>query len=258
MVLIKWCEPKHDDDVDKVQIHRATTKTGIYTEVTELDALDGDDLWVKEYDDTTGSSTSWYKIRFVNSSGTDGEFSEARRAGYVPYFSVDDFREKTLILRGEISDRDIVQILPEVNRAVLDKIVVRVKWEQLTGTADSSNKEFATAHKPIADSDLSMVLDSADADVYEADLTTEDNLDFGTTTITVSSVEQNNGIVNLDASPTTGISGIYANYSYYKQIYEPDTLREAGIYLAAYRLAIRNNLENPKRWLDLYEAALLR
>ena len=258
MVLVKWAEPKADDDVDKVQIHRATTRTGIYSSVVEIDAQDGDGVWVKKYDDTAGSSTSWYKIRFKNSEGTVGNFSEPREAGYESYLTVEDFREKTLLGKGEVSDRDIEQIVPEVNRAILDDIAERVNFEDLDGTIDASNTEFKTAHKPIADSDLSQVEDIADVDIYEGKNTSEGNLDYGTTTVAVSSIEKRNGIVNLTTAPTTGVASVFANYSYYRKFYEEETLREAGIYLAANRLSIRNGLPDPTRWLNLYREALSR
>ena len=258
MVLVKWDEPQYDEDVDKVQIYRASTKGGSYSLVTTIDAQDGDGNWVKEYDDTSGSSTDWYKIRFKNAAGTTGPYSDEKQVGYRPYVTIDDFRELTLMGPGEVSDRDFEQIRPRVDRAVLDRIAVRVRYEELSGTIDDSNTEFSTAHKPIADADLSKVYDSADVEVYEAVNTSEGNLDYGTTTVSVSSIEQLNGVINLSSAPTTGIASVYGNYSYYKQVYETETLREAGVYMAAYLLSQRNGLENPEAWHELFEKTINR
>ena len=258
MVLVKWDEPKHDADVDKVVIYSCTTKTGSFTEVTTLDAQDGDGNWVKEYDHTAGTSTTWYKIKFKNTAGTLGNFSDPLQAGYRPFITIDDFRELTLYGRKEVTDRDFERMRPRAEQAVLDKIAIRVKYEELNGTINSSNTEFTTAHKPIADSDLSHVYDSADVEVFEASTTTTGALSYGTTSVAVSTIQQLDGIVNMSSAPTTNIDDLYANYSYYKKVFDTKTLREAGVYYAAYLLARRNALENPELWLDLFEKTLSR
>ena len=258
MVLVKWDEPKHDADVDKVEIHRATSKTGSYSLVTTIDAQDGNTDWVKEYDDTAGTSTSWYKIKFKNTAGTLGNFSDPLQAGYRPFITIDDFRELTLYGRKEVSDRDFEKMRPRAEQAVLDKIAIRVKFEQLEGDIDSSNTEFTTSHKPIADSDLSHVYDSADVEVYEASTTTTGALSYGASSVAVSTIQQLDGIVNMSVAATTNIDNLYANYSYYKKVFDTKTLREAGVYYAAYILARRNALENPELWLDLFEKTLSR
>ena len=127
MVLVEWDEPQHDADVNEVEIHRATTKGGTYSLVTTIDAQDGDGNWVKEYDDTSGTSASWYKIRFKNTAGTAGNYSDALQAGYRPYITIDDFRELTLYSKGQIPDRDFEQMRPRAEQAVLDKVAIRVR-----------------------------------------------------------------------------------------------------------------------------------
>jgi len=256
MVLVKWDEPQVEEDVNEVEIYRASSESGTYSLIATISAVDGDGNWVTEYDDTSGTESSWYKVRFKNTAGTAGPYSTPRKAGYRPLVTLEDFRALTNFKESEVSDYDFFQMRPKACRAVLDKVAVRVKFEKLSGTIDGSNKEFQTSHKPIADSSLDELYNSADVEVYEASETAEGNLDYGTTTVAVSSIEQFNGIINVSTAPTTGVSGLYANYSFYKKIYSIETLREAAVYYLAYLLSRRLNLENPEQWLNLFNLTL--
>jgi len=115
MVLITWDEPGSGEDVHKVEIHRSTTESGTYSLIETIDAKDGDSNWVTQYDDTTGSATDWYKLRFQNTAATQGPFSEAKEVEYsrLTYTTIALVKSQVKSVTPSITD-------PEIGKAILD------------------------------------------------------------------------------------------------------------------------------------------
>lgn len=71
---------------NQVKIYRSTTKTGTYSYLDTID-LEFDDPELTLYEDIAGNPTSWYKIKYYNSTtSTESEFSDPVLAtGYSLY-----------------------------------------------------------------------------------------------------------------------------------------------------------------------------
>lgn len=71
-------DPVYKLDYNQVKFHRASTEGGAYSVIATVDIdVDNHDK-VTRYDDTTGSSTDYYKIQFYNSETTESsELSDA-------------------------------------------------------------------------------------------------------------------------------------------------------------------------------------
>lgn len=81
---------------NRIQIHRSTTINGTYTELTDASTrlvLEGT-KWVYVYEDTSGTTAKFYKVRYSKSS--DGavlsSFSPPVSGGRVGYISIADVR----------------------------------------------------------------------------------------------------------------------------------------------------------------------
>lgn len=76
---LNWKSPDQDLTYNQTLLYRATSKYGTYTLLTTLS-----DIRVTKYVDLTGSLTSWYKIRFYDSTNTVySEYSQPMPASGV-------------------------------------------------------------------------------------------------------------------------------------------------------------------------------
>lgn len=82
---------------DRIQVHRATTRTGTYSEVTTVitrpSLVAGTTLY--EFTDLTGDSTSWYKYRYSNSTDPAAlsDFTGPIRGSEALYTSVQSIKD---------------------------------------------------------------------------------------------------------------------------------------------------------------------
>lgn len=72
-VLLTWENPPADSNWENTEIHRATSEQGVYSLVDTVVIAD------TSYYDCAGLTSSWYKIRFISTSGmcSESEFSDA-------------------------------------------------------------------------------------------------------------------------------------------------------------------------------------
>ena len=69
-VLLLWAKPEADSNFDYADIYKSSTELGTYTLIEQNSISD------TTYYDDEGLSTSWYKIRFRTSDGTESEYSD--------------------------------------------------------------------------------------------------------------------------------------------------------------------------------------
>lgn len=71
-VQLTWDNPPADSSWENTEIHRSTSESGTYTLVDTQTITD------TSYYDCSGDSSSWYKIRFITSTGscTESDFSD--------------------------------------------------------------------------------------------------------------------------------------------------------------------------------------
>jgi hypothetical protein len=65
MAELNWTTPDPDSTFNQVQIYRASSKYGTYSLLTTLS-----NIRTTKYNDLTGTASSWYKIRFKDSTNT--------------------------------------------------------------------------------------------------------------------------------------------------------------------------------------------
>lgn len=81
-LLAFWAAPT-DEDVDRIEVHRASSVGGSYALVTSLVARDPYDNWVTHYLDESGTDGDYYKASFFEDGVLVG--TSTARAGQTPY-----------------------------------------------------------------------------------------------------------------------------------------------------------------------------
>jgi len=141
-----------------------------------------------------------------------------------------------------ISDANLDSIISLADRLIAKAFSTKVYRERITtGNIDGSNTEFKVKHAPIADTNFDSSVDENDVEVYYATWTDDEhNLDFGSAQ-TVSSVEADNGIVNVATAPTTTTAeaGLYITYSYTSPHVDYNLIVLAANYLAVHLASYR-------------------
>lgn len=116
---------------DQIELWRSTSETGTYTLLTTLN-IDVDNAeGVTRYDDTTGTTTSWYKIKYAHSLTTaETDFSDPMQAtGY--------------------STKTIGKVIDEVIRRTRDQSYSVFGIDEYIDIANEVNRDLITqTHRP--------------------------------------------------------------------------------------------------------------
>lgn len=113
--------PIYQIKYDQVKIYSATTETGTYSLVTTIDIQADQKQTV--YDDTAGTTTTWYKVKYYNQTTTTlSSYSDAvEGVGYTE----DSLRSMTDEVLEEFGDPDA----KEISRSqVRNKLRAGVRW----------------------------------------------------------------------------------------------------------------------------------
>lgn len=227
-----WQVPDSESDFDYVYIYRASSKTGTYSEVTNQDISDN------TYYDMNGTSTSWYKIRFYDSSNSIwSDYSDPLKgSSWNAYCSIDDVKE-IIDVPTSITDIQLYKLIRMASLTVNHDISNRVHREKVdwvsdvkTNDIDGSNTTYYTKNYPVGDMNDDFTVDEDDIEVYQILNETE-------TELTVSSFNVDDGKFVLSTAPAIG-STVEINYVYTPKGFRLDPvnelIRKATSYLAAY------------------------
>lgn len=124
---------------NQVQIHRATSETGSYSLVTTID-ITPDEPYTY-YDDTAGTSSSWYKVKYYNeTTAVVSAFSDAvQGSGY----STDSLRAMTDEVLSDFGDPLATELSRDQVRRWL-RAGVRKLSTKLVTTFPEYRKQYAT------------------------------------------------------------------------------------------------------------------
>lgn len=246
MIIIRWQVPAEvttDSSIDYVYIYRSTSEFGTYTNIANQLITDN------TYSDEDGSSTSWYKIRFYNSSTTNwSAYSEAMQGGtFIGFCSMADFRAVTNLTTSEITDSDAYDLITmaayQANGDINTK-VIRERVEYIDSTRENDIDGVNTTYyvknwkgKYLADFNNDSSVNTNDVIVYLVDSN-------GTETqATISSIDVDLGKFVLSSAPSSSYT-VYVTYSFsYVDESIPDKkLRMACAFLTAALAQARINI----------------
>ena len=245
-VIVRWSVPSttsSDCDFDYTYVYRATSESGTYTNITNQLIADN------TYCDEDGSTTSWYKIRFYDSSTTNySAYSEAMQGGtFVGYCSMADFRAVTNLSTSCISDADAYNLITmaayQINGDLNTKVIrERVGYidETRENKIDSSNTEYYIRNwkgKFLADFNNDSQVTTSDVVVYAVD---SDGVE---TTQTISSIDVDDCKITLSSAPSSS-DRLYITYSwsYINESTPAKDLRMACAFLTAALAQARINI----------------
>ncbi len=155
----------------------------------------------------------------------------------MAYATLSQFRLVTHFTTSEISDADVNSLIADADRAVVRLTTTEVYLEQLEGSVDSSNTDFRTKYKPIADTTASGTVVTGDVSVYYATYDDTTNFQELGSAQTVTSIQAETGIITMDTAPTTTTAeaGVYAIYRYDSAGSQSNDIRKlASCYYLAY------------------------
>lgn len=239
-VIVRWSEPR-DDNWTHSRVYRASSKTGTYS------LLDSVAIGTYSYTDSTGSSSYWYKVSYwdgVNESSLSDPVQGDTTANYC---SLTDFRSITPFSISEISDTDIIALMPIASTMVHRKVMTKHKLERdLVGPVDGSNVIFYTKYKTIGDMDMDSDVDTSDIKVYYATFDANNKIDYGSAQ-TVSAVDAQSGNFTMSTAPTTTTAeaGLYVTYYSTVESLDYTSLRMAATYMLAHLCSLKIRGETP-------------
>ena len=245
-VIVRWKVPSatsSECDFDYTYVYRATSETGTYTNITNQAITDN------TYCDEQGSTTSWYKIRFYDSSTTVySAYSEAMQGGtFVGYCSMADFRAVTSLTTTCITDADTYNLITmaayQINGDLNTKVIrERVGYIDATreNEIDGSNTAYYVRNwkgKFLADFNNDSQVTTADVVVYAVD---NDGVE---TTPVISSIDVSNCKITLSTAPSS-TDELYITYSwsYVNESTPAKELRMACAFLTAALAQARINI----------------
>lgn len=185
----------------QTEIYRASSEDGNYSLIHTQNYSD------TNYYDIDGTTTSWYKIRFVDSvSGKTSDYSDAFQGGtFKGYCNIEDVREITNINSSQVSDANMCVLITRASERINAEIGVYIEEELITyidgykeNDIDGVNTTFFTYRYPIGDMNNDFQVDTNDLIVYEIDTTVEPPTK---TEMNVSSVTPNTGKFVLETAP---------------------------------------------------------
>lgn len=222
MINLNW-KVDNECSYDLTEIYRSATQTGTYT-LLATQSIDN-----LTYCDVDGSITSWYKIRFKNSSlGTFSDYSDAMQGGtYLGYTSVTEARELNNLTVDDISDADLYKLIKKATaylNAEINAKIIREKIEAIddtrTNVIDGTNTTFYVRkwRQHIADMNCDGKVTTDDLIVYQVDSANVE------TQLTVASISPDEGKFVLTSAPSGGVR-LFVTYEWcYVSEYQPHPL----------------------------------
>lgn len=218
---------------DYTYIYRSTSQSGNYTNIANQVISDN------TYCDEDGSSISWYKIRFYNSSTTNwSAYSEPMQGGtFIGYCSMGDFRAVTNLTTSCLSDADAYDLITlatyQINGDINTK-AIRERIEYINSTRqnkiDGVNKTFYIKNwegKYLADLNNDSEVTTNDLIVYSVEG------DGTETTLTISSIDVDEGKFVLSEAPNNVTLYVTYSWSYIDESIPAKPLRLACAFLTA-------------------------
>ena len=215
-IIVRWQVPSavgSECDYDYAYIYRSATETGTYSEIANQLITDN------TYCDEDGSTTSWYKIRFYDSTTLNwSAYSDPMQGGtFIGYCSMADFRAITNLTTDCITDADAYDLITmaayQINGDINTK-VIRERIEYIDNTRqnliDGSNTDFYVKNwkgKYLADFNNDSEVNTTDVIVYAVDG------DGTETTPTISSIDVDDGKITLSSAPSTDKT-LYVTYAW--------------------------------------------
>ncbi len=239
-VIVRWSEPR-DDNWTHSRVYRASSKDGSYS------LLDTIAIGTYSYTDNSGSSSFWYKVSFwdgVNESSLSDPVQGDTTANYC---SLTDFRSITPFSKNEMSDIDVIALMPIASTMVHRKVTTKHKLERdLVGPVDGSNVIFYSRWVPISDADMDSDVDISDVQVYYATFDANNRLAFGSAQ-TISSVDARSGRITMSTAPTsvTAEAGLYLTYYTTVEDLDYASVRLAATYMLAHLVSLKIRGESP-------------
>jgi len=142
---ISWLEPAQDA-ITKVEVSKSSTLYGTYSVLEETNATsDGEvktsaNTWITTYTDLAGTRTSWYKIRFYDSSTTlYSDYSDpVTSEELLRLCTVDDVKE-IIDTVGRWSDDSIFKMITQIDDMIYIEsgTPVQAMWSDV-GLLDST------------------------------------------------------------------------------------------------------------------------
>ena len=244
-IIVRWQVPSvvsSETSFDKAYIYRATTEAGEYSEIANQVITDN------TYSDEDGSTTSWYKIRFFNSSSENwSAYSDAMQGGtFIGYCSMADFRAVTNLTTSCISDADAYDLITmaayQINGDINTK-VIRERIDYLDSTrqnlVDGSNTNYYVKNwkgKYLADFNNDSQVTISDVIVYAVDG------DGTETTPTIGSVDVDDCKITLSSAQSNKTLYVTYSWSYIDESIPARPLRLACAFLTAALAQARINI----------------
>jgi len=198
-ILLEWqAISTSESDYDQVAVYRATSEDGTYVHLVTQDISD------TTYYDADGTSSSWYKLKWYDSTeAVLSEFSEALKGGeFYGYCSVEDVRDISSISSSQLNDTEVAKLIIFASNQMNAEMQIYHEDEAIgyidstkENTIDGSNTTFYTKHYPIGDLNNDYNIDENDIEVYQIDS------DSVRTQLTVSSVTASTGKFVLSSAP---------------------------------------------------------
>ena len=238
--VIRWSEPK-DSNWTHSRVYRATSKEGTFSQLAQIT------IGTYSYTDSSGSSSFWYKVSFWDGVN-ESSLSDPVQGDTTPnYCSLTDFRAITPFPKTEISDNDVITLMPIASTMVHGKVMTKHKLERdLLGPVDGSNKIFYVKHKPIGDYDMDSDVDASDVKVFYATFDDNNRVDYGSEQ-TVSAVDGQSGNFTMSTAPTTVTAEAGLHVTYYSTVEDLDyvSVRMAATYMLAHLVSLKIRGEAP-------------
>ena len=209
-VLVEWETITSGSTYNYTRVYRATTETGSYSLITTIT-----NITATSYFDSSGTSTSWYKIAFYDSVNVvESTLSDPIQANtHIGYCSVEDVRDATSISSSQLTDTEVAKIITFASNQINAEMQIHHEEEEVTeiddekeNDIDGSNTTFYTRFFPVGDLNNDFEVDENDIEVYSID-------SEGTrTTLTVTTVYPSTGKFILSSAPASTIAKLLITY----------------------------------------------
>ena len=251
ILTIRWSEPQ-DSNWTFSRVYRASSKNGTYSLQASIA------IGTYSYEDPTGSSASWYKVSFFDGVNESSLSDPVRGGTSANYCTLTEFRSISPFSKSEMSDVDVIALMPIASRIVHRKIVTkRLLVRDFIGPVDGTNTIFYVKQRPLADMNMDSSVDEDDVQVFYATLDSNNRRVYGSAQ-TVSSVDARSGRVTMSTAPTsiTAIDGVYMTYGTTVEDLDYSEVRTAANYLLAHLVSVKVRGETPN--YTMIEAAFVR
>ena len=239
-VIVRWSEPR-DSNWTHSRVYRASSKTGDFSQLAQIA------IGTFSYSDSSGSSSFWYKVSFWDGIN-ESSLSDPVQGDTTPNYCVlSDFRSITPFNKTEITDTDVIALMPIASTMVHRKIMIKHKLERdLVGPIDGTNKIFYVKNKAIGDADMDSDVDISDIQVFYATFDANNRLDYGSEQ-NVSAVDAQSGNFTMSTAPTTTTAeaGLYVTYYSTVENLDYTSVRMAANYMLGHLTALKLRGETP-------------